>query len=716
MLPLLRFGRALLISSPFLLGCECVDVEAAGDRDRGGGRANVLLVTIDTLRADRVGAYGDGKARTPVFDRLAAEGARFAHAFAAAPITLPSHASILTGAHPPRHGVRHNGIFRLDPGVETLAERLRASGYTTGAVVGSYVLDRRFGLDRGFSFYDDEMGSERADAAGFLERSAEQVTSRATEWLARSDSPFFLWVHYYDPHHDYRPPAPFDEDFGNDLYAGEVAYVDASLGRLVDALRAGGRLDDTIVAVTSDHGESLGEHGEQTHSLTLYDAAIAVPLVFRGPGIPAGRTVETVVGGVDVAPTILALLELAPFTDADGLDLSPTWRTHPSEPPRIAYAETLATRFDFGWSPLFAVRSNSHLYVRAPRPELYDLRADPLQRSNLLAGDRVGAHERVAALDAEISAVLKNGREATPLAVDAEVRDRLRALGYALADGPVEETGLDPKDGLASAHAIYEGVAAYEKGESSRAERILSAAVEQVPRSSRAHAVLAMTLIARGDLRRAAEHAETAAALTPESAEHRALLGDVHRLLGNAEAAAQAYAAAARIDPTEPGASVGLMWLCLREGDVVGAERHAENAFDDDPAAGSTRLRVGQVWEEHGESERALDLYQQALTANPRFERAAMASAILLARLGRGDEADSQLARAGAQARNPQLANNLGIAFAQGGDDERAERIFRRLLADDPDYGKARRNLTFLLHRMGREDEAVRVEARTAIR
>jgi arylsulfatase A-like enzyme/Tfp pilus assembly protein PilF len=705
-----------LIASLFLPGCNRVDVEVPGDRDRRDARPNVLLVTIDTLRADRVGAYGDGKARTPVLDRLAGEGTRFAHAFAAAPITLPSHASILTGAHPPTHGVRHNGIFRLGPGAETLAERLRASRYTTGAVVGSYVLDRRFGLDRGFSYYDDEMGSERADSAGFLERSAERVTSRATRWLARSGSPFFLWVHYYDPHHDYRPPAPFDEDFGDDLYAGEVAYVDASLGQLIDALRAGGRLDDTIVAVTSDHGESLGEHGEETHTLTLYDATLAVPLVFRGPGVPAGRTVEGVVRGVDVAPTILALLGLAPFTNADGLDLAPTWRTHPSEPPRIAYAETLATRFDFGWSPLFAVRSSSHLYVRAPRPELYDIRFDPFQRSNLLAGDPVGAHERVAALDAEISAILEDGREATPLAVDVEVRDRLRALGYALAEGPVQETGLDPKDGLASARAIYEGVAAYEMGESSRAERILSAAVEHVPRSSRAHAVLAMTKIARGDLRGAAEHAETAVALTPESAEHRALLGDVHRLLGSAEAAAQAYAAAARIDPTEPGASVGLMWLCLREGDVAGAERHAKNAFDDDPTAGSARLRVGQVWEEYGESERALDLYQQALTANPGFERAAIASAILLARLGRREEADSQLARAGARALDPQLTNNLGIAFAEGGDVDRAERIFRRLLADDPGYAKARRNLAFLLRRTGREDEAARVEARTAIR
>jgi choline-sulfatase len=712
----LRLGRALFFASLFLLGCNRVDVEVPGDRDGGDARPNVLLITIDTLRADRVGAYGDEKARTPVLDRLAGEGTRFANAFAAAPITLPSHASILTGAYPPRHGVRHNGIFHLDADVETLAERLRAAGYATGAVVGSYVLDRRFGLDRGFSSYDDEMGSERADSAGFLERSAEQVTSRATEWLARSGSPFFLWVHYYDPHHDYRPPAPFDEDFGDDLYAGEVAYVDASLGQLVDALRAGGRLDDTIVAVTSDHGESLGEHGEETHSLTLYDATLAVPLIFRGPGVPVGRAVESVVRGVDVAPTILALLGMAPFADADGLDLAPTWQTHPSGPPRTAYAETLATRFDFGWSPLFAIRSSSHLYVRAPRPELYDLRSDPSQRSNLLAAHRVGAHEDVAALDAEIRAVLENGRKATPVAVDVEVRARLRALGYALADGPVEETGLDPKDGLASARAIYEGVAAYEMGESSRAERILSAAIEHVPGSSRAHAVLSMAKIARGDLRGAAEHAETAVALTPESAEHRALLGDVQRLLGNDEAAAGAYAAAARIDPREPGASVGLMWLCLREGDVVGAERHAENAFENDPTGGHTRMRVGQVWEEVGELERALSVYQRALAANPRFDRAAVASAIVLARLGRGDEADSQLARAGARARDPQLANNLGIAFARGGDVLRAERIFRRLLADDPGYGKARRNLAFLLRLTGREDEAARVEAGTAVR
>jgi arylsulfatase A-like enzyme len=255
------------------LGCNRVDLAASPD----SGRPSVLLVTIDTLRADHVGVYGAVQAETPRLDALAAAGTRFENAIASTPLTLPSHASLLTGLDPPRHGVRHNGVYRLDGEIETLAERFRAAGYATGAVTGAVVLARRYGLDQGFQSYDDGTSSRRSGAGGFLERRAAEVTERALAWLAQATRPFFLWVHYYDPHHDYRPPQPFAERFSASPYDGEIAYVDTQLGRLLDGLEPGGSHRETLILVTSDHGESLGEHGESTHAYTLYDAVLRVP-------------------------------------------------------------------------------------------------------------------------------------------------------------------------------------------------------------------------------------------------------------------------------------------------------------------------------------------------------------------------------------------------------------------------------------------------------
>ena len=275
-----RLTLVLLLAAGGLAapGCNRVDLATALDPER----PSLLLVSIDTLRADHVGVYGAVDARTPVIDRLAAEGTRFTTAIASAPLTLPSHASILTGLYPPHHGVRYNGISRLLPSFDTLTERLRDAGYATGAVVGSAVLAGKYGLDQGFDHYDDDTRS-RGDPA---ERPASEVTDGALAWLEHAERPFFLWVHYYDPHERYAPPAPFADRFAGRPYDGEVAYVDAELGRLFDSLAARGELDEALIVVTSDHGESLGEHAELTHSYSLYDAVLAVPLVFRGPGVP----------------------------------------------------------------------------------------------------------------------------------------------------------------------------------------------------------------------------------------------------------------------------------------------------------------------------------------------------------------------------------------------------------------------------------------------
>jgi arylsulfatase A-like enzyme len=351
----------------------------------GAEPRSVLLVTIDTLRADHVGAYGYAAARTPTLDRLAAAGVRFEQAVSPAPITLVSHASLLTGKIPPRHGVRDNGAYRLRDEHVTLPERLRQAGFATGAFVGAYVLDAAFGLAQGFDVYDDRMTGERSGSIGYAERSAAAVADAASAWIRElpPEQSFFAWIHFYDPHANYTPPPGFAAAFPGRPYDGEIAYADFHLGRVLEALASRPEHAETLVVVTSDHGESLGEHGEPTHTHFVYDATQRVPLILSGPGVPRGAVVASQVRLIDVAPTVLDLLRLPPLEGTQGVSLVPVMRSG-AAPPADAYVETLAPR-NMGWSPLVGLRSGGWKYIRAPRPELYELSEDPGERVNRIS-------------------------------------------------------------------------------------------------------------------------------------------------------------------------------------------------------------------------------------------------------------------------------------------------------------------------------------------
>jgi arylsulfatase A-like enzyme len=355
----------------------------------------------------------------------------------------------MTALDPPGHGVRHNGVFRLPDAIPTLAERLREAGLATGAVVGSQVLARRYGLQRGFDFYDDQSTGRIAGGSGWPERRADQVVDAALALAGRLGPRFFLWVHFYDPHMTYDPPAGFASAFSSRPYDGEIAFVDAQLGRLLEGLRARGEEAGLLVVVTSDHGESFGEHGDHTHSYLVYETTQRIPLLFAGPGIPAGRTVAAPVGLVDVAPTLLALARAQPLPETAGRDLTPLFGGEQGAPEN-AYFETVAPQLDFGWSPLLGLRAGSLKYIRAPRPELYDLAADPGEQRSL-AGERP---ELVASLDAALEARLRASppRAASPLAVSPSEREALARLGYLPSQAAAAELGVvggpDPKDRL----------------------------------------------------------------------------------------------------------------------------------------------------------------------------------------------------------------------------------------------------------------------------
>jgi arylsulfatase A-like enzyme/Flp pilus assembly protein TadD len=707
-----RLAAVLAVATAAILalpGCNRIETSGREPKRPVPSGPNVLLVTIDTLRADHVGAYGASGAETPTLDGLAAEGVLFESAIAATPVTLPSHASILTGMTPPRHAVRQNGIFRLDEARETLAERFRDAGYDTGAVIGAIVLDARYGLDQGFDVYDWSMTSRRASETGYPERTAEDVTDVALRWLGARERRFFLWLHYYDPHAAYRPPDSFGERFAGRLYDGEIAYVDQQLGRVFQALRRSGEWDRTLVIATSDHGESLGEHGELTHSYTLYDAVLKVPLILRGPGIPAARRVREVVSAIDLAPTVLARGGLPPLADADGRDLSPLWEMEPGFEERPAYAETLATQLDHGWAPLFALRTGRHLYVRAPRPELYDVREDPRQLANLLDDPSQEAAEVAARLDRGLDTELAREREASRIALDASTREQLRALGYTLTEGPVPANRMDPKDGLRLVEPFVVADTEYSLGRLEEAERRAKQLLSELPESPQVHDLLARIYIDQGKPALAVAHAEAAARLLPAAGRYHDRLGLARLAAGDPAGAVAAYEKALECDPTIFDAHAGLMWRAALGGSIEDAAREAGRAVELAPEDARIRVRIAETWDRLGHYDRALENYRAALALDAASAEAHMGMAIELARLGEVSEAERHFSLAGKVTQRADSLMRLAIAWAGRGEAARAEAILRGLMDSHPDFEAPRRVLAVLLERTGRGEEARRL-------
>ncbi len=538
--------------SPMLAAALCLALSLLPDvriqePDPAPRASHVLLISMDVTRRDRLGFHG-GPARTPNLDALAAAGVVFEHALAPTPVTLPSHATLLTGTYPPRHGVRDNGTFRLAPGSATLAGTLRAAGLRTGAVVSAFVLDAQFGLDQGFESYDDRFQTGLGGMLGREERSATATTDAALRWLdVRGDGAFFLFVHYFDPHHPYAPPEPFASQ-ADHPYDGEIAYMDAQIGRLLEGLRQRELLDTTLVIATADHGESLGEHGEETHGIFVYQSTLAVPLVLRGPGLPAGRRVAGEVSLADVTPTVLDLLGHPIGAHVQGRSLVQALDGDPQVPTRPIYLEAHSGAHSFGWAPLTALVQDHHKFIAAPRPELYDLRADPRETRNLVEQDpeRVRTMgERLAALARELGAGSASAPAAAPLA--DEDRRRLEALGYTpsapRADG---EVGLDPKDGLAEFVLLQRAGAMQEENRLSEAVELYDRILERNPRNWTALERSGLALLHLGRFDAAVERLERAP-LFPGLPMYG--LAQAHARLGNIERALQILGDVRRRNP-----------------------------------------------------------------------------------------------------------------------------------------------------------------------
>jgi len=640
----------------------------------------IILISIDTLRADRLPIYGYAGARTPHIDRLAADGVVFENAYAHAPQTLPSHASILTGRLPYEHGVRDNIGFTVRDGTPMLQHALRAAGYRTGAFVSSYVLRRQTGLHQGFDEYDDALPPAPPERPlGMVQRGGADTAAAAIRWIDRQKSPrYFLFLHLFEPHTPYEPPAEFA---AGTPYDGEVQHADAITGRLLDHLRASGQYDAATIVLLSDHGEGLGDHGEDEHGIFLYRETIRVPLVIKLPGPrQASSRVASIVQHLDIAPTLAELAGAAMTPSPSGRSLRPALTGEGTLPDASVYSESLSPRYHFGWSELYALTDARYRLIRAPRDELYDLAQDPGERASI-AADRPQVHMAMRrALDALVSGAPVDA----PSTVSAEDRQRLAALGYVgTQTGTAAATDAalpDPKDKV------------------------------DVLRTYRRASEMASS----GQWAKAAARYRELLAGDPRMTDVWLQLAGAEQRLGRMDAALDAYKEVIERDPKNTAALTGAAAALVALGRPEEARAHAELAAAEAPAAAHellARLAVERSDPAAARREAAL-----AEAADPTLPMRAFIEGAILARAGDFAAAvphlrQAERALAARTEQMPDVRYLLGDALGRLGQYPEAERLFLAELRLFPDHVRARASLAMLYRASGRDAEAERAIA-----
>lgn len=691
-----RVTRALLRLFMIAVAAGAIGCSRSSDRFR----PNVLLITLDTTRADRIGAYGYGSARTPVLDQLAKEGVLFERAYAPIPLTLPSHASVMTGLYPPEHGLRTNGSGSLPQERTTLSEALSRAGYQCGAFVASYVLDRKFGLDQGFHAYDDDLsGATPTQDSIHRFRDGKLVVDSALKWLAASrDRPFFCWVHLYDPHAPYDShAAEFDHAFDDSPYDGEIAYTDRLVGRIVEFVR---QRPGTVIIVAGDHGEGLGDHSELEHGYTLYDGVTRVPLIIQGvPGESHGHRVRVPVSLVDIYPTVMDLLNLPLPAPVSGRSLVEAARGR-SISAKACYGMTDDPFLQNGWAPLRSLTTERWRYIRTAKPELYDLAADPLEITNLAESDPARRQE-LEILLADFEAGLSIGEASRVQLSDAEQR-ALASLGYVGGSGqpaPPDVRHLpDVKDMLPFNVLTQKASELIEQKRLDEAEALLLQVIsESPPEHYPSRLALASVHEGQGRIEAAEEIYQTVLKSSPDNTSALYPLGGLYAEHGRYAEALKIFEHCLTLQPDSAQALYNLGLVRARLGQLERAQRDLEEALQLDAAFAGAWVALGNVYARQGRVQDAASAYESELAANPSSFEAHVNLAVQLVNQSRLEEARRHLEEAVRLApENVEARFNLAICCDLQGDREAAIEHLDAVLKLKPGHAGAAAKLLSL--------------------
>ena len=645
-------------------------------------RPNLLLITIDTLRADLVSCYGGGPLKTPNIDRLAEKGIVFRRAFAQTTTTLPSHANILLGLNPLRHGVHDNSNFIVGKEFLTLAEHLQAAGYATAAFIGGFPLDSRFGLDRGFDVYDETLEDRGSNEMFYRERKAEAVVASSLRWLEGRSGPWFAWVHCFDPHHPYEPPEPFLSQYKGRLYDGEVAYVDSALKKLVDDIEDKGWSGNTVIILTGDHGESLGQHGEDTHGFLAYNTTLRIPLILRAPGLKPG-SVNQMAAHTDIFPTVCDLLGLAVPPRLQGISLLPAVKGK-NLPKRAIYFESMFPYYSRGWAPIYGFLRESEKFIESPIPELYDIENDFDELKNLMLGQDEGKFSaRLAQVTGGLSPMDQAGQEKK---LERESLEKLRSLGYVSSPQPVKKAKYGPADDVKALLPLHnkctEAQGLFESGRSAEAIELLKSVLTEREDFDGAYSTLGVIYARMGRVGDALAVLKRGLEVLPTNY----LIASPYIHILNETGRFGEVIRVITADGRYPFEKVSDSWnvlgvAYLNTGELEKARDALGNALALDERnylvhrnRGDVEFAVFARSKDPGAYQKSLDCYQKAIELNPR---------------------------------DPSSLNALGFTYLQGGRPKEAIPHLRKALELFPDYGTAVYNLGLAYFNTGDNEKAL---------
>jgi arylsulfatase A-like enzyme/Tfp pilus assembly protein PilF len=615
---------------------------------------SVVFITIDTLRADHLGCYGDKQIRTPNIDALAADSTRFDRAYTAVPVTLPSHTVIFTGTYPMLSGVHDFAANRLSPTQPTLASVLKENGYTTGAVIGSAVLDSRFGLNHGFDFYYDHFDFNRLQESNLdeMERPGNVVADVTLDWLAQNyQKKFFLWMHLYDPHYPYRPPAPYSQQYKDRLYDGEIAFADAQVGRLIQFLKKKGLYHNSLVILTGDHGESLGEHGEKTHGFFIYNATLHVPLIIHLPASTHARTVPSLVNLADLMPTVLQAVNIPSPEQVQGRSLLPLISPKSEETPRSLYAESFLPRLHFNWSELRGVETDKYHFIDAPKPELYDLSKDSGETHNLFVEKKAVAEELRSRLASLVRQYTTGEELAQKTGLDPALMERLKSLGYAaFSGGANSETSShslpDPKDRIQVYEMFSDAMADSQHGQYASSVEKLNVVMNTEPNSVPAHYLQGLNYYRIHEYPKSVAELERVVQLSPDYSLAVFQLGLAYGSNGDLDKSISVLQRALELDPTnfEAAYNSGVAYLQKKMVHEAVAAFRKSLAIAPDYSLGHRSL--GEVLLYEGQVDDAIAELRRAAELAPEDQRAHVALAKALNEKGLAEEAEQEMRKA----------------------------------------------------------------------